>query len=77
MSDMLLIFVMAKMAAKIVVMATIILKKAKMIAQSSKSNLVHRTQILGSVGPPKKLVNFDICNKRQKWVFCDSVNLIH
>ena len=47
------------------------------IPQSSKSNLVPRTQILGPFGSPKKRVNFDICNKRRKWVFCDSVNLTH
>ena len=46
-------------------------------AQFIKLNLVPRTQILGPFGPPKKRVNFDICNKRQKWVFCDSVNLTH
>ena len=34
-----------------------------------------RMQILGPFGPPNKRVNFDICNKRQKWVICDSVNL--
>ena len=47
------------------------------IPQSTKSNLVPRTQILGPFGPPKKRVNFDICNKQRKWVFCDSVNLTH
>ena len=45
--------------------------------QSSKLNLVPGTQILGSFGPLKKRVNIIICNKWQKWVFCDSVNLTH
>ena len=43
--------------------------------QSSKSNLVLPTHILGPFGPPKNRENFDICNKRPKWVFCDSVDL--
>ena len=38
--------------------------------QSLKLNLVPRTQILGQFGPPKKRVNFDICNRRHKWVYC-------
>ena len=27
--------------------------------------------------PPKKCINFDICNKQQKWVCCYTVNLTH
>ena len=38
--------------------------------QPLKLNLVPRTQILFQFGPPKKRVNFDICNRRHKWVYC-------
>ena len=48
-----------------------LLKKGQSLSQSSKLNLVSCTQILDPFGPPKKRVNFDICNKRQKLVFCD------
>ena len=40
------------------------------MSQSLKLSLVPRTQILGQFGPPKKCVNFDICNRRNKWVYC-------
>ena len=40
-------------------------------SQSSKSNLVPCMQILGPFGPPKKRVNFNICNKWQKWIICE------
>ena len=35
-----------------------------------KSVLVSRPEILGLLGPPKKRLNFNLCNKRQKCVFC-------
>ena len=39
-------------------------------ARSLKSGLVLPTQIFGLFGPPKKRVNFDKFNQRQKCVFC-------
>ena len=39
-------------------------------ARSLKSGLVLPTQIFGLFGPPKKRVNFDRFNQRQKCVFC-------
>ena len=38
--------------------------------RSFKSGLVLPTQIFGLFGPPKKRVNFDKFNQRQKCVFC-------
>ena len=38
--------------------------------RSSKSGWVLPTQIFGLFGPPKKRVNFDKFNQRQKCVFC-------
>ena len=42
-------------------------------AQSSRSNLVPRTQILGPFGPPKKHVNFDLCNDRNGYFVTVSI----
>ena len=42
----------------------------KSMAQSLKLKLVPLTQNLGQLGPPKKRVNFDICNRRHKWLYC-------
>ena len=39
-------------------------------SQSLNLNLVPRKQLLGQFGPPKKRVNFDICNRQHKWVYC-------
>ena len=39
-------------------------------AYNPVQHLVPRTQILAQFGPPKKRVNFDICNRRHKWVYC-------
>ena len=39
-------------------------------AWSLKSGLVLPTQIFGLFGPPKKRVNFDKFNQRQKCIFC-------
>ena len=38
--------------------------------RSLKSGLVLPTQIFGLFGPPKKCINFDKLNQRQKCVFC-------
>ena len=38
--------------------------------QSLKSFFVPRPEILGLLGPPKERLNFDPCNKRQKFVLC-------
>ena len=40
------------------------------ITRSLKSGLVPPTQIFGLFGPPKKRINFDKFNQRQKCVFC-------
>ena len=42
--------------------------------QFLKLNLVPHPQILGPFGFPEQRINFNICNKRQKWAFCDNVN---
>ena len=39
-------------------------------ARSLKSGLVLPTQIFGLFGPPKKRVNYDKSNQRQKCIFC-------
>ena len=39
-------------------------------AESLKLNLEPYPQILGQLGPHKKRINFDICNRRHKWVYC-------
>ena len=39
-------------------------------ARSLKSGLVLPTQIFGLFGPPKKRVNFDKFNQRQKCILC-------
>ena len=38
--------------------------------QFLKLVLVPRPEILGLPAPPKERLNFDPCNKRQKFVFC-------